>query len=577
MGWATGSTYLISVIPGLVPMNPLTAVSFILAGVSLCSIAKQEGSPARIPARIAWACASIVAAAGMLRLVAFVPGWDAGIDQLMFREKLSGVAFGPNRMAPTTAAAFLLTGAALLLRNGRGRVSAAACQACALATGSIALFAITAYAYSTFSLSSSSSPTPMALHTAATFLLLTIGIVMATSPGLAANGATSADSAMGTKIAMGFTAALGLLAAVGMVAYRSASEAIDDGRRVAHSLRVIENLKDALSKVLEVEDGARGYVITGDEAFLPPYRNGTARLPIQLNNLAKMTADNPTQQTRLAALKPLVEQRLAHAVTIVELRKVQGFDAAAALVRTGEGRVLMNRVRELVLAMESDEHQLLTERQARATARGRQTLVTVVAGSALGLICVAVAGVMIRRDMIRRRQAEDHAAALNRMLELQNGQLDAANKELESFSYSVSHDLRAPLRSVDGFSQALIEDYSERLDADGREHLNRVRAATQRMGQLIDDMLNLSRVTRQEMRRERVDLSAMARAVAGELRKNQPERQVDFKVADGLVADADPRLMRVVLDNLIGNAWKFTGKSSHPVIEFGVSPQDGSV
>jgi len=154
-------------------------------------------------------------------------------------------------------------------------------------------------------------------------------------------------------------------------------------------------------------------------------------------------------------------------------------------------------------------------------------------------------------------------------------QLEAANRELEAFSYSVSHDLRAPLRGIDGFSQALLEDYADTLDDQGRDYLRRVRSATQRMAGLIDDLLNLSRITRGELRREAVDLSAQARSVAEQLRQAQPERQVEFHIADGLTAEGDPRLLRIALENLLGNAWKFTGKTDPAVIEFGLRRERG--
>jgi signal transduction histidine kinase len=155
-------------------------------------------------------------------------------------------------------------------------------------------------------------------------------------------------------------------------------------------------------------------------------------------------------------------------------------------------------------------------------------------------------------------------------------QLEAVNKELEAFSYSVSHDLRAPLRSIDGFSQALLEDYGDKLDPQGQDDLRRVRAATQRMAQLIDDMLNLSRVTRDEMCREELDLSALVRTIAIELRTAEPERQTDFAIADDIKANADARLLRILLENLLGNAWKFTGKRQEAKIEFGVDRSNGN-
>jgi signal transduction histidine kinase len=158
-----------------------------------------------------------------------------------------------------------------------------------------------------------------------------------------------------------------------------------------------------------------------------------------------------------------------------------------------------------------------------------------------------------------------------------NTELLAANKELEAFSYSVSHDLRAPLRGIDGFTLALLEDYADKLDDGGKDYLRRVRAATQRMGTLIDDLLNLSRVTRSEMSRERTDLGAIARTIASELQRAQPERKAEFRIDEDLIAFVDSHLIRIVLENLLGNAWKFTSKRDSCLIEFGRTRCDGKL
>jgi light-regulated signal transduction histidine kinase (bacteriophytochrome) len=181
------------------------------------------------------------------------------------------------------------------------------------------------------------------------------------------------------------------------------------------------------------------------------------------------------------------------------------------------------------------------------------------------------------RDITDRKQAERRIHELNEELERRvrerTAQLEAANRELESFSYSVSHDLRAPLRSVDGYSQALLEDCASLLDETGRQHIHRIRNASQRMAQLIDGLLTLSRLTRLEMQRERLSLSALARNIAQELQQREPERRVEFVIADGLEARADARLMRAALENLLGNAWKYTARHDRPRIEFGTQPQ----
>ena len=156
-----------------------------------------------------------------------------------------------------------------------------------------------------------------------------------------------------------------------------------------------------------------------------------------------------------------------------------------------------------------------------------------------------------------------------------NADLAASNKEMEAFSYSVSHDLRAPLRSIDGFSQALLDDYSDRLDEEGKDYLKRLRLASQRMGLLIDDILKLSRITRAEMQYQEVDLTTLAGVVVVGLRNAQAERRVEFIIASGLNTVGDSGLLRILLENLLGNAWKFTGKQPDAIIEFGTTRFDG--
>jgi PAS domain S-box-containing protein len=186
----------------------------------------------------------------------------------------------------------------------------------------------------------------------------------------------------------------------------------------------------------------------------------------------------------------------------------------------------------------------------------------------------------ITHDMTDRRAADEQIRTLNAELEqrvrLRTAELAQAVSELEAFAYSVSHDLRAPLRAIDGFSQALLgHGGGDRLDDKGRHYLARIRAGAQRMSELIDDLLLLSRVSRSELCHGPVDIGEIASAIVAEQRRRQPERAVEVSVASGMAATGDRRLLVIALENLIGNAWKFTSRRTPAHIEVGVEPREG--
>lgn len=187
--------------------------------------------------------------------------------------------------------------------------------------------------------------------------------------------------------------------------------------------------------------------------------------------------------------------------------------------------------------------------------------------------------VVVTEDITERKKTsealQDINTALEERVQERTRALEATNRELEAFAYSVSHDLRSPLRAMDGFSQALLEDYGQKMDDTGKNFLVRIRLASQRMGHLIDDLLGLSRLTRGEMTRAPTDMTDLARKAAEEVHQQHPERNVELTIADGMTANCDAHLIGIVLQNLFSNAWKFTGKEPNPKIEMGTTEREG--
>jgi signal transduction histidine kinase len=182
----------------------------------------------------------------------------------------------------------------------------------------------------------------------------------------------------------------------------------------------------------------------------------------------------------------------------------------------------------------------------------------------------------LEREVLLRQQAEDEVLALNAHLERRLEELAQVNRELEAFSYSVSHDLRAPLNRIAGFSKALVESSAHRLDDAGRLYLERISSSSKRVCELADELLNLARLSRAEVRRQRLDLSSMVRGIVADITSREPGRTVEVTVAEGVFALGDSLLIKVVLQNLLENAWKFTGQSDRACIEFGRAERDGA-
>lgn len=377
--------------------------------------------------------------------------------------------------------------------------------------------------------------------------------------------------ALGFRLALisALCIALVSLAGVGVLSYRRAVQENEDEQWVAHTHQVLETLAAIRIDLIDSETGERGFVITGEEPYLQPYQSGSHRLERDIAELGTLTQDNPHQRTSIDQVRPLITARLAELQRGIDTRRQRGLDAGIESIRGGSGKETMDAIRGVIDVMEMEERRLLAQRLEEVRFGSGRTKVLIVLGNVVGLVFLCVAGLAVYREMHKRHKAEEE-------LRQSNARTEAANKELQAFSYSVSHDLRAPLRGIDGFSLALLEDCGDKLDADGKDYLLRIRNATARMAKLIDNLLELARMTRTEMLAEEVDLSALAEEVAAQCRAADPLRSAAFAIASGLTLRGDRILMRALLENLLGNAWKFTSKKTEARIEFGVHRKGGN-
>lgn len=384
-----------------------------------------------------------------------------------------------------------------------------------------------------------------------------------------------------------------LVSANAIIAYRSVAVLEHSQAWVQHTYQVIAQVEVIMGLEKDAETGERGFLITGDPRYLDPYNNAEQALPGELDLFQKLTSDNAFQQSHLAQLRSHLtvrNQLLEHAIN---LRRGGSSMVEAALAVTEQGKSEMDILRSLGKQMQSEEYKLLGFRLIEARQADIRTRITVGLATLLDVILLIIMARYLYRERELRhktelqaselREANDRIIAstaeireLNETLELRvkqrTSELEATNRELEAFSYSVSHDLRAPLRTVDGFSLALEEDYAGAVDAVGKDYIRRIRAGVQRMGQLIDALLQLSRITRAEVETTEFDLSALADSVASTLVQENPARQIEFRIEPGLTAVGDPRLIRVALENLFGNSVKFTSRLSSALIEFGKDP-----
>jgi signal transduction histidine kinase len=383
------------------------------------------------------------------------------------------------------------------------------------------------------------------------------------------------------------------------LAARSLHTLINSEYWQAHTLEVISATEQLVAEVRTAESAARGFILTASPSFEQQYAHAAAGIDVSINHVQSLTGENLSQQRRISFLRNRVAAKMSILDSGIAVRRGHPtgmIDPSLLGPVIGDTPDRTESVEATVRAIEAEEQRLLAQRTHDTDSARREVWVSFSFAFVLDFLLLIAAFELLDRAERDRRQLAAGAlelaagaariAVLNDELRDLNSDLEArvdqrtrelalSNQELEAFSYSVSHDLRAPLRTIDGFSLALQEDFADKLTDEGRDYISRVRNGVQRMGTLIDSLLQLSRVTRSEIQTEPVNLSQLAALVFNELQAADPERSVEFSAQPGLVVQGDARLLRIALENLIGNAWKFTSKTADARIEFASSLRDG--
>jgi signal transduction histidine kinase len=385
------------------------------------------------------------------------------------------------------------------------------------------------------------------------------------------------------KIRLGFSLALVLLLVLAGIGWWSAARSISAFHRVDQTHEILDELDNISIGILNAETTARSFAVNGNEELLKPYQSGLTLVEQSRRQLQQLFRGSPSLAAKLDTLGPLIDRKLSAIAAIIQERRSNGLEAAVKTIASGEGDNPMHEIRNLIAEIQVVERHLLDARSAKAQTEARSAISVVIFGSMLAIGLVALANLLLQRDFRRRlaaeterdrlfaiqKQVEAQIVQLNSDLHLRASQLADANKELEAFSYSVSHDLRAPLRHLSGFVDLLKKNVGESLNPKALHHLNCIGTSARQMGQLVDDLLQFSRMARAEMRPVRVDLQDLLVDVRERLQHDFRGRSIEWNISPLPEVLGDRSMLRIVLTNLVSNAIKYTRPRKPAKIEIG--------
>lgn len=402
---------------------------------------------------------------------------------------------------------------------------------------------------------------------------------------------------------------------IGYTVYKNNQKLLDSGQLAQLSQQVIYQADYMLSLGKDIETASRGFVITNDSAFLEPLFEARKTIPSDMAKLRQLVRNNPAQLKRMDSLNFYLHRRLDFSLAMIRVRSEQGLSPAITFTATREGKDYFDNMRRITSTIKQEESVLLNQRNQlnahSVSVFKKFTIVTFIVIGLFSVLFVIAAGNYLRQNFEKEKQAEALRVAYKELVfqnkekekrenelimanrELQKAedkirklneqserkvmerteQLRSANKELEAFSYSVSHDLRAPLRAVHGYTQMLKEDFGAQLNQEANRVMTNIMSNAKKMGQLIDDLLTFSHIGRKEMAKMNIPMTEMVTSICSEI-DNPPGHPVEFKIQEMPPAQGDTAAIKQVWVNLISNAVKYSKLKENPVIEIGSETND---
>jgi len=374
-----------------------------------------------------------------------------------------------------------------------------------------------------------------------------------------------------------FCLMLVLLLVNGIISYHSVSMLIDNERKIYKTLHTLNVLKDTFSSVQDAETSERGFLISGEDAYLEPYHIATKKISVHFNKLLQLESDLAVQRPRIFALTQLVQAKLEEMERTIRLRKQHQEGDALQHFLTDEGNSLMRQIRALVGELQQTEYDRLKRQRLNAQDVQQQVIMTVIFATILALILAAVVYVLVGRTLQRQQEDAEKLALTNEELEAIVAdrtvaleryavELQRSNRELQDFAFVASHDLQEPLRKIRSFGDRVIQKYVEEL-GDGADYIRRMQSAATRMSRLIEDLLTFSRIASHAKEFEQVSLKDILHEVLEDLDIVIEAKNAIIEIDPLPTIEADPTQMRQLLQNLIGNAIKFVPEDRQPIIK----------